>query len=236
MQIAVQARNERGKKLFQIFRQGENEVYIASSARWDAQLKGLVELERRCQELMQEVELLSDRQEVLAVLMEDKIRIQSKATEKYYESIFEELEEKTSKEALVLEQKKHILMRWQSERERVTMLQRLGGPRAIGRRSDAQDTFSFESCTSSTACDVEEVSFKSSKKMKDIDEITSEASWTVVTNEKEKEVCSLESEGEVEKPGSIGLGSEVKGSSVNPEGEGRHGRARTKMARKERES
>ena len=33
MQIAKQARNERGQKLFQIFRQEENEVYIASLAR-----------------------------------------------------------------------------------------------------------------------------------------------------------------------------------------------------------
>ena len=45
MQIAQQARNERGQKLFETFRQGENEVYIASAARWDTQLKGLVELE-----------------------------------------------------------------------------------------------------------------------------------------------------------------------------------------------
>ena len=40
MQIAKQARKERGQKLFQIFR-----------------LKGLVVKKRRCQELMQEVEL-----------------------------------------------------------------------------------------------------------------------------------------------------------------------------------
>ena len=37
LQIAKQARNERSQKLFQIFRQGENEVYIASLARWDTQ-------------------------------------------------------------------------------------------------------------------------------------------------------------------------------------------------------
>ena len=42
---------------------------------------------------MQEVELLNDRQEVLAGLVEDKIRLQSKATEKYYETIFEVLRE-----------------------------------------------------------------------------------------------------------------------------------------------
>ena len=35
------------EQLFQIFRQGENEVLIASKARWDEQLKGLIELERR---------------------------------------------------------------------------------------------------------------------------------------------------------------------------------------------
>ena len=82
MQIAQQARYERGQKLFQIFRQEENEVYIASLARWDTQLKGLVELKRRCQDLMQEVKLLSERHEVLAGLVEDKSRLQGKATEK----------------------------------------------------------------------------------------------------------------------------------------------------------
>ena len=94
-------------------RQEENEVYIASLARWETQLKGLVELERRCRELMQEVELLIERQEVLAGLVEDKSRLQSKATEKCYETIFEEmmeLEEKKSKEALVLVQKKAHLV------------------------------------------------------------------------------------------------------------------------------
>ena len=43
-----------------------------------------------------------------------------KATEKYYETIFEELRElevKKSKETLLLVQKKHILIRYQSERE-----------------------------------------------------------------------------------------------------------------------
>ena len=65
MQIAQQARNERGQKLFGIFRQGENDVYIAKLARWHTQLKGLVELERRCQDLMQEVQQLSERQEAL---------------------------------------------------------------------------------------------------------------------------------------------------------------------------
>ena len=63
---------------------------------------------------MQEVKLSSERQEVLKDMVEDKIRLQSGATKKYYEQIFEEmkeLEEKHSKEALPLVQKKHTLWR-----------------------------------------------------------------------------------------------------------------------------
>ena len=62
MQMAKQARNERSQKLFEINMQGENEVYIGSLARWDTQLKGLAELERRSHDLMQEVKLQSERQ------------------------------------------------------------------------------------------------------------------------------------------------------------------------------
>ena len=66
-QIAKQAGNERDKKLFQIFRQEENAVYLTSLARWDTQQKGLVVLGRRCSEVREEVEFLSEKQEVLAV-------------------------------------------------------------------------------------------------------------------------------------------------------------------------
>ena len=40
MQIAKQAMNERGQKLFKISRQEVNEVYIASLARWEEVLTG----------------------------------------------------------------------------------------------------------------------------------------------------------------------------------------------------
>ena len=70
----------RGAFLFETFRRGENEEYIAILARCDTLLGGLAELERHCQEMMQEVKLLSERQEVLAGLVEDKIGFQSKAT------------------------------------------------------------------------------------------------------------------------------------------------------------
>ena len=41
-----QAMNETGQKIFENFRQGEEEVCIASLARWKAQLRRLSELEK----------------------------------------------------------------------------------------------------------------------------------------------------------------------------------------------
>ena len=72
--------------------------------------------------------------------------------------------------------------------------------------------------------------------MKDMEETKSEASWTTVTKGKEKEVWRLEREGEAEKPEAIGLWREVKGVSVNPEGESHHTHARAQMTRKGREN
>ena len=51
-------------------------VCIASLRRWNTQLKGLVELERRCRDTMQEVKLLlSQRQEILKGMVEDQNRV-----------------------------------------------------------------------------------------------------------------------------------------------------------------
>ena len=87
-QVAQQAMNEDGQKIFEIFRQGEEEECKARLARWNAQLKGLVELERRCRNTMQEVQVLSERQEIFKSTMEDKLNLQSRATEKYHDQIF----------------------------------------------------------------------------------------------------------------------------------------------------
>ena len=147
MQIAKQARSESGHKLFETFRQGESEVYIASLARWDTQLKGFVKLERRCQGLVQEVQLLSERQEVLVGMVVSKRDMQKEASKKCQEMIFEEikeLEEQRAKEALELVQKKHMLTKLEGERERARMLQRLGGSRAIKHWKDARGNMSVE--------------------------------------------------------------------------------------------
>ena len=54
---------ENGQKIFELYRQGEEEVCIACLARWNAQVKGFVELERRFRNTMQEVLVLSEIQE-----------------------------------------------------------------------------------------------------------------------------------------------------------------------------
>ena len=188
---------------------------------------------------MQEVIQKSERQEVLTGLVEDKVRLQSKATEKYYETIFDELRElegKKAKEALLLVQKKHILIRYQSERDKARMLQSMGGSRARRNWFDTQDTFSFVSCSPSMACDMEEVYSESSRKMQDKEETTSEASWTATKGKgKGKEVWRLEPENETEKPEATVLWKEAEGVSVNPDGERHYEQTRAKNTRKARE-
>ena len=88
-------------------------------ARWEEQLKGLVVLERHCLVLREEVEHLTEREEVLAVLMEGKMNIQKTAPEDFQRQNFQEfqeLEEKKTKEALELAQRKHKLIQWEGER------------------------------------------------------------------------------------------------------------------------
>ena len=102
--IARQARGEKCKRLFQIFsRQGANEILLASMARWEEHLRMLIVLERECLELREEIEHLSEEQEVLATLMEGKMSMQKVALEDFQRQIFQELkelEEQKSKVAL----------------------------------------------------------------------------------------------------------------------------------------
>ena len=168
-------------------------MYTASLARPDTQLKGLVELESRCQDVTQEVKLLCERQEVLAGLVEDQSRLQSKATEKYDETIFEEMRE--------LEEKRSQKKPWYLYRKSTFChgVKVRGIERACCKdwdgRERPRDTMSVEPCSSSMAGDMEEVSSESSRKMKDMEETTPEAWWKNVTKGKGQEVWRLEPEG-----------------------------------------
>ena len=110
---------------------GEEELCVASWGRWDAQLKGLVELERRCQDTRQ-AQVLSERQEIRKSAVEDKLKLQSRANERFHGQIVEEIketEQKKTEEALRMVQKKHDLWRHQNERDEARRLQSSGNSR-----------------------------------------------------------------------------------------------------------
>ena len=132
---------------------------------------------KTCHNMRQEVNYLSERQEISRGMVEDKIRMQSRATEKYCEQIFEEmkeLEEKKSKEALTLVQKKDDLWRYQNERDEARRLQRSGSSRRMKNQADSQDLLSFQSCRSSTVDHVKEMSLESPRKIQDVQVVMSE--------------------------------------------------------------
>ena len=111
-------------------------------------------------------------------MAQDKMRLQSRALAKYHEQIFEEmkdLEETKSKRGCATCAEKHISMRYQNEKDEARRLQRSGSSRLTRKEADLQDLLSFESCTSSAADYIEEISLESPRKMQ---EVASEASWT----------------------------------------------------------
>ena len=117
--------------------------------------------------------------------------MQKEAPQKFEEEVFEEfkeLEEQRATEAFELVQKKHMLVKWEGERERGRILQRLRKSRTIRHWSDVRDSMSVESCSYSMACCMEEAGSESLRKMRDKEEKTSQASWTAVTKGKEKGV------------------------------------------------
>ena len=119
-QVAQQAMNEDGEKIFDIFWQ-EDESCIARWARWEAQRKGLVELERRCQDVSREIQMLNKRQEIFQNAIEGKLRVQDRASERMQDQIIEEIKELVhtkTEEPLQLAEKEHDLWMYQNEKRR----------------------------------------------------------------------------------------------------------------------
>ena len=82
------------KSCFRFSDKEQTSVLIASMARWEEHLEGLVVLERHCLALREEGEHLNERQEVLAILMEGKMmNMQKVAPEDFQRQIFQELQE-----------------------------------------------------------------------------------------------------------------------------------------------
>ena len=89
-QVAQQAMNENGQKIFEIFWQEEEELCIASWARWEAQETALVDLERRDQDASREMQVLNKRQEIFQNAIEGQLRVQDGATERLQDQTIEE--------------------------------------------------------------------------------------------------------------------------------------------------
>ena len=119
-QVAQQAVNENGQKIFEIFWQEIEELCIASWARWEAQRKGSVDLERRCQDLGREIQMLNTRQEIFQDAIEGKLSVQDRASETMQDRIIEEIMELVhtkTEEALQLAGEEHDLWMYQNEKE-----------------------------------------------------------------------------------------------------------------------
>ena len=160
--------------------QARRELCISIWARWNAQLKGLVELERRCRNTRQEVQVLSERQEIFQSTVEDKLKLQSRATERYHDQIIEEtkeLEGKKSVEAMLLVQKMHDPWRYQNERDEARRLQSSRNSRRVRKELDLQHPTSPESCRSSTVDHDEEMTLESLRKRQEVQEVMKETEW-----------------------------------------------------------
>ena len=92
-QVAQLAMNENGQKIFEMFWQEEGELCIASWARWKAQRKGLVDLERRCEDTSREIQMPNKTQEIFQNAIEGKLRVQDRASERLQDQIIEEIKE-----------------------------------------------------------------------------------------------------------------------------------------------
>ena len=98
--------------------------------------------------------------------------------------------------------------------------------------SDAQDTLSFESCSSSNGV----WHGRSPRgRMQDKEETTSEPPWTAVTEGKGKRCGGWNRRVKREKPEVTVLRNEADGVSVNSEGESHHEQTRATITRRVRE-
>ena len=114
----------------------------------------LIVLEREPLEPREEIEHLIEKQEVLATLMEGKMRMHKVAPDDLQRQIFQEfkeLEEQKTREVLDLERREHKLVKSEGERERARMLQEMELSGAVGDFTGALDNSSLDSCSPSAA-------------------------------------------------------------------------------------
>ena len=84
---------------------------MASRARSEAQRKGLVDLERRCQDISREMQMLNKRQEIFQSAIEGKLGVQDRASDRLQDQIIREIKELEStktEEALQIAEKELV--------------------------------------------------------------------------------------------------------------------------------
>ena len=97
----------------------------------------------------------------------NKLKLQSRAYERYHDQIFKEINEvdqKKSEEAPRTVQKKHDLWRYQDERDEARRLQSSGNSRRVRKGLDLQHPTSSESCRSSMVDHDEEMTLEPPRK------------------------------------------------------------------------
>ena len=184
----------------------------------------LIVLERKCTDLSEANEQLSEKQELLTTLMESKKSLQKVALEEFQREIFQdltELEEQKSKEALELLGRKHKLGKLKKERDRARMLQEREPSGAEGDFNVATDSSSFCSCLLSLAHDVDEAMSTPSRKYPSM---VNDRDW-----------WSADLEGEVEKLEVEGSFSVTEDGSMDPERKADHWSVRTVLTKEESE-
>ena len=163
-------------------------------------------------------------------MVEDKIRMQSRATENIYEQIFlemKELEEKKPEEALLIVHEIYYCWRSQKERHEARRLQRSGSSRTMKEEADSQDLLSFQSCRSPAVDHVEEMSLESPRKIQDVQVVMSETAGKA-TRGRGEDAWRLEPEGETETLETKVVSNGVEGVHADPNGEGRRERRQVK--------
>ena len=108
-----------------------------------------------------------------------------------------ELEEKKPEEALLMVQKKHVLWRYQKERDEARRLQSCGNSRRVRKGLDLQHRTSSESCRSSMIDYDEEMTMESLRKRQEVQEVMKETEWNEARG-REEEAWRLEPEGETD--------------------------------------
>ena len=176
-QFAQQGRQgTRTANIFLIFLGKEKKRYALPAGQMERAVKRSGGVGKRCQNMRQEVNHVSERQEILRGMLEDN-QDAEQSNRKYYDQIFEEmkvLEEKESEEALLLVQEKFVSWRFQNERDEARSLQRSGTSRRVKMEADSQDFLSVQSCRSSAVDHVEDIRLEPSRKRQDVQGVTSE--------------------------------------------------------------